>query len=97
MKRMIIADSGEYRMLTPEEYFRREEEWVSEQLGLANPKPSGALGMWAWHIRMKRNFARNVGQERPVKETTPYQPSQAKPSSFSEFWRTTAEQYRQGK
>lgn len=97
MERMIIAGSGKYRVLTPEEYYRREAEWLRKQLQLTNPKPSGALAMWAWHTGMQQKFSRYVGQERPVRETQPTPPSQARSSSFSGFYRKTAEKYPQSK
>jgi hypothetical protein len=75
------------KLISNEEYVRLEKEYVREQLNAANPKPSGALGMWAWHTNIKKAFSKFVGQEPPKGKTFPI--SHAKPSSFSEFWKKT--------
>jgi len=50
-------------MISKEEYDRLENQYVKEQYKIANPKPSGMCGTWAWHIRTKREFAKLMEQK----------------------------------
>lgn len=49
-------------MISKEEYSRLENDYVKEQMKLADPKPNGMCGTWSWHIQMKKAFAKLMEQ-----------------------------------
>ncbi len=40
------------------EYKLKEQNFLQEQLLLADPKPVGMFGTWAWYVKAKRQFAK---------------------------------------
>lgn len=49
-------------IISKEEYSRLENEYVKEQMKLADPKPNGMCGTWSWHIQTKKAFAKLMEQ-----------------------------------